>query len=348
MVKQHDAPVTPSAYQKALDEGLVNPPKPNAQTVRYWSDFARVFYHPRSIVQINDYELGSTIVPFERWDSGEELYSKLDKDHDLLDRDIRPWAEECDQMQAIQIFGSADDAWGGFSSKYIESLRDEYGKIPLWFWGLEEQASQGQRAKQLLRTVNTAQSLQAISTLASMYVPLAVPSYVPPYLRLDRSSQWYISGVLSMALESMTLPSRQKPSGVRGGSLSDMEAALNANGNQKIAELQCSVVDPANNDLGSAGDRHATNDDRVHGSNMHDLVYEDQMEKAKEKLDMNFSAGEPSQTPLSLRQWEKSNHVFGKVGCVRGVPEAAHRMDDENEADSRKRRRRACFPTVDM
>ncbi|KAL8675585.1 MAG: hypothetical protein Q9168_000097 [Polycauliona sp. 1 TL-2023] len=348
VVKQQDTPISQSAYQKALDEGLDQPPKLSSQTIRYWSDFSRVFYHPRSILQINDYELGSTIVPFEKWDSGEELFGKLDKDNELLDRDMRPWAEECDQIQAIQIFASADDAWGGFASRYAESLRDEYGKTPLWFWGLEEQAGRGQRAKQLIRTVNVAQSLQAISTVASMYIPLAVPSYVPPYIGLDASSQWHVSGLMSMAMESITLPSRQRAGNVQRGLLGDWEAALNANGNQRIAELQCSVIDPSTQGV----DMHteawqAANDDRLAGSKMQKLVYEDETEQAKRRLDMSFSTGESSQTALSLRQWERGNHVFGKIESIRGVPYSGHETDDEDEASSRRQRRLASLPSVE-
>lgn len=316
--------------------------------MRYWSDFTRVFYHPRSIIQINDYELGSTILPFEKWVSGEELFGRLDKDHDLLDRDVRPWAEECDQMQGIQIFASADDAWGGFASRYIESLRDEYGKTSLWFWGLEEDGSQTQRPKRFQRTVNTAQSLQAICTVASMYIPLAIPSFLPSYLRLDQTSQWQVAGLLSLAVESMTLPTRQKPESVKRGLLSDLEAALNANGNQKIAELQCSVIEESSQHINVSGASKAVRDDRTPGSGAQDLVYEDEVEKANSKLDMSFSTGEPSHTALSLRQWEKANHVFAKVESVRGLPLAAQDVDEEEEAISRKRRRLTSLPTVEM
>ncbi|KAL8858180.1 MAG: hypothetical protein Q9178_005357 [Gyalolechia marmorata] len=347
VVKQQDTPISQSAYQKALDEGLDQPPKLSPETVRYWSDFTRVFYHPRSIVQINDYELRSTIVPFAKWDSGEELFGKLDKDHDLLDRDIRPWAEECDQMQAIQIFASADDAWGGFASNYVESLRDEYGKTPLWFWGLENEAVQGQRATQLMRTVNTAHSLQAISTIASMYIPLAVPSYTPPYIGLGGNSQWYVSGLMSMAVESITLPSRQKAGSVPRGLLADLEAALNANGNQRIAELQCSVVDPSTQHLKTKEVSQAVNDSRSANSNMQNLVYEDEVEKANSRLDMSFSIGEPSQTALSLRQWERTNHVFSKIESIRGVAWTTRELDHEDESNSGKRRRLASLPTVE-
>lgn len=135
-VVQKQDPIAPSAYQQSLDAGL-EPPPLTTESVRYWSDFNRVFYHPRSIVQLNEYELNSSLVPFERWDTGEELFANMDKEHDLLDRDLRPFAEEADQMQGIQLMTTLDDAWGGFASKYMERLRDEYGKTTLWVWGIQ-------------------------------------------------------------------------------------------------------------------------------------------------------------------------------------------------------------------
>lgn len=68
---------------------------------------------------------------------GKDLFHQLDKEHDLLDRDFRLFAEECDQMQGVQIIMSSDDAWGGFGSEYVAALRDEYSKIAIVTWGLE-------------------------------------------------------------------------------------------------------------------------------------------------------------------------------------------------------------------
>lgn len=138
---QQDPKIEQSEYQKNLDDGVLQPPTPDPKTIRYWSDFNRVFYHPRSIIQINDYELGSQINPFEKWENGTELLTALGRDEDLLDRDLRPWAEECDQMQAIQTWVSADDAWGGFAARYAERVRDDYGKIEFWSWGIEQERS---------------------------------------------------------------------------------------------------------------------------------------------------------------------------------------------------------------
>lgn len=116
-----------------------------SRDVRYWSDFNRVYYHPRSIVQLNEYELNSQTMPFENWNVGQDLFQTLDKESDLLDRDVRPFAEECDQLQGLQVFTGTDDAWGGFSATYIDSLRDEYGKASIWVWGLED----GQKASRV-------------------------------------------------------------------------------------------------------------------------------------------------------------------------------------------------------
>ena len=122
-----------------LDAGLPTS-QITADQVRYWSDFNRVFYHPRSIVQLNEYELNSQLMPFESYDVGQDLFSSLNKDSDLLDRDVRPFVEECSQLDALQIFTSLDDAWGGFSSLFAESLQDEYGKTAVWLWGQEDGA----------------------------------------------------------------------------------------------------------------------------------------------------------------------------------------------------------------
>lgn len=109
-VHKQDA-LLPSDYQQSLDAGTE--PAPLAKSaVRYWSDFSRVYYHPKSSVQLYDYELDSSIRPFERFAMGTELFDSLDKEHDIIDRDWRPFVEECDLMQGIQVYTTLNDAWG--------------------------------------------------------------------------------------------------------------------------------------------------------------------------------------------------------------------------------------------
>lgn len=136
-VVQRQAAIQQNEYQRSLEEGVA-PPHLTSESVKYWSDFNRVYFHPRSMVQLNEFELNSTLMPFETWSVGEELFNSLDKEHDLLDRDLRFFAEEADQLQGIQIMAGVDDAWGGFAARYLDRIRDEYAKTSVLFWGLED------------------------------------------------------------------------------------------------------------------------------------------------------------------------------------------------------------------
>jgi hypothetical protein len=90
---------------------------------------------------------GSQIEPIDQWDIGEELFKTEDQEHDLLDRDLRLWVEECDQMQGFQVLASADDAWAGFTARYVERMRDEYGRKSIWVWGAENDSGNVSRVR---------------------------------------------------------------------------------------------------------------------------------------------------------------------------------------------------------
>ena len=343
-----DPQITQSEYQRSLDEGIPNPQTLSTQTVRYWSDFSRVFYHPRSIVQINDYELNSSLMPFEKWGNGEELFVSMDTDNDLLDRDVRVWAEECDQMQGMQIFTGGDDAWGGFASRYVEKLRDEYGKMPIWTWGIEEEQGRGQMAKQLLRTINAATTINEMARNASLYVPLSVPAtQLPRYVHLNRDSQWHISALLSTALESMTLPSRLRPDQQKRGLLGDIEAALNVNGNQSIAQLQCTILAP-DTEVPTPVNGYGKHDDRAPSNTVHAMVEEGDGDMITSRLDMSLSTGDRGASSYAS-QHDTSEHIFGAVENMRGKCQEAddQKLDEDEITYARKRRRLAGWSVVE-
>lgn len=182
-------------------------------------------------------------MPFENWHAGNELFSTLDRDNDILDRDLRPFVEECDQLGGIQIFTGADDAWGGFAASYIDSLRDEYGKTNIWNWALEDTRSVSSQDR-LRKKSNVARSINNIAPQVSAYVRLAYPpSNAAKFLNITPNSLWYSSAVLAIAVESVTLPNRLKAVGGRQGTLSDFEAVLNVQGNQSLFELSANVRD---------------------------------------------------------------------------------------------------------
>ncbi|KAM0349289.1 hypothetical protein ACHAPU_003698 [Fusarium lateritium] len=253
-VVHKQTPIEASAYQQSLDAGT-DPAQLTTSNVRYWSDFSRAYFHPRSLVQLYDFELNSTTMPFERFSMGTELFSMLDKEHDLADRDFRPFAEECDRMQGIQVFTTIDDAWGGFASSYLESLRDDFPKTTIWTWGLQSPLLDIPRAKRQLRLANTAHSIEQLCTQSSMLVPMALPEEdLSAGVSMDRRSPWHTSALMAAAIETATLPSRlAQGSSVQHSSLDILAESLNVNGNQPLASIHMSL----------ASARDASDDSRV-------------------------------------------------------------------------------------
>jgi Tubulin domain/Misato Segment II tubulin-like domain len=340
---QHQQPIEPSKYQTHLEQGL-----PTFQLhdndIRYWSDFNRVFFHPRSAVQINQYELNSQLMPFEKWDAGEDLFRDLDKAFDLLDRDIRPFAEECDQMQGFQILTGTDDAWGGFAARYLDNLRDEYGKTSIWTWGIED-GGQVPRDLRRVRSSNTARSMQALATQSSAYINLStMPSPVPWYVNLQGRSEWLTSAFLCSGVESATLPSRLAAATNRQASLSLLEDTLNTNGGQMIFQLEMSVVDgyasgtPGQRNSGS-NDVLGTGGDSNHTPNSNPV-----------DLDINFM-------PNGRNRSRNEGHVFAQVETHRIQEEqpSVEELDSEQRMSMRlsqetiidRYRTRLLFPMLD-
>ena len=191
------------------------------------------------------------------------------------------------------------------------------------------------QTKQLLRSMNSAKMINEMSNHASIYVPLSLPAAsLPQYVHIDRSSQWHISGLLSMALESMTLPSRLRLDAPKRGLLRELEVELNVNGNQKIAQLQSSVANP---DTMFSGPNHikGSGDKRVPSNIDHVLLGEDNLIMASPKLDMDLSCDQIKSPPFSDHA---SDHTFGSVETLRG-PFEEYEVGGEDEAYVRKKRR---------
>ncbi|KAK2612958.1 mtDNA inheritance, partitioning of the mitochondrial organelle [Conoideocrella luteorostrata] len=268
-------PMKPSAYQDSLD-AVTEPTPLTTSTVRYWSDFSRVYFHPKSLVQLYDFELHSSIRPFEKFAMGTELFTSLDKEHDIIDRDWRPFVEECDLMQGMQVFTTLDDAWGGFASSYLEELRDEFPKSCIWVWGAQSPTNDITREKRQLRLANVAQSIHRACAYASMLIPLALPeTSLSPQVELDSSSPWHISAMFAALSECALTPSRLK-SNCGQASVSDLAEALNTNANQTLASAAIGPLpDAKNNDdnikdinlfqIGQAGNGNKSKRERLFG-----------------------------------------------------------------------------------
>ena len=241
----------PSPYAHSLLNGA-NVVLPTPSTTRYFADFATTYFHPRSLLSIappsdninpanvlrgltGEAGVSSSQSPqFTSFQAGADLFAARNAEIDILDEDVRPWIEECDNLQAIEVFASSDDSWSGFASRYIEQLRDELGKTCIWIWGTDgltvDRQGQQSRARLHERVINTALGVTSFCEQRSMYIPLRMPSSLPSSIDLNSSVLWHTSGLLSSAVESVTLPTRLKDGEVRVPTMVDWQDLLSSGG----------------------------------------------------------------------------------------------------------------------
>ncbi|KAL8827284.1 MAG: hypothetical protein Q9191_003285 [Dirinaria sp. TL-2023a] len=184
-----------------------------------------------------------------------------------------------------------------------------------------------------------------------MYIPLSMPcTPLPHYIHLDRSSQWHTSALLSAAWESATLPSRLRLDHTKRGFLDDMVAALNVNGGQRMAGLQCSLLDPSQVNGSDAALSRASNDQRMPGSNTSSRVLaQHDAQEANASLDVDLSGAKTSSAGLVPTRKTVEDHIFGSVEVVRDE-KAGPTDEGNNEQDemiTRKRRRLSGAPVVE-
>ncbi|CAG8585002.1 11007_t:CDS:10, partial [Ambispora leptoticha] len=210
-------------------------------SVKVWSDFNRVYYHPKTVNQINQYQFDDEFMPFDVFSYGQECFVQHEKEESTFDDNFRFFAEECDTIQGIQIFTDILDGFGGFSCNFLEQLRQEYPKNAILTYGITN--SQRLTSPQYSlehyhkQTLNTAFSVVQLNELSSFYVPLTTPvqeSRIFKYIRPNLHLPYHSSAILSAAIETTSLAFR-----LRHGFMSmiDLLGQLNWRGNTKIGNL---------------------------------------------------------------------------------------------------------------
>lgn len=201
-----------------------------------------------------------------------------------------------------------------------------------------------------MRLSNTARSFSEIATQASLFIPMTMPSAtLPSYVALDPRSQWHVSGLLSTALESMTLPSRLKRQNTALQTLDQLANALNINGKQTTAKLRMSI------DQKSAINGHQQSGGSEVLSQSRDMRlpsqerYSDEENAAdKEDLtmfDMDFFPTEGPDQSRGRRRGITKIHVFGQAENYRVDGDLEDEVaNGEDEGHERARRRAAGLP----
>jgi hypothetical protein len=204
--------------------------------------------------------------------------------------------------------------------------------------------------KRFMKLSNTARSVSDIASQASLYIPITMPSsMLPKYVVLDPHSQWHVSGLLSTALESMTLPSRLKLHDGSRQTLDQLVNALNINGNQNIAKLRMSIDQKTalngNHRPGRLEVRAQSRDMRVPSQERNGESSSPEGESEVKMFDMDFFPFETGEQTRGRHSFKKS-HVFGQAESYRAEDTKSTNGNEEDEGYERARRRAAGLPII--
>ncbi|KAI0668848.1 tubulin nucleotide-binding domain-like protein [Trametes maxima] len=240
-------PVPKSDYQTLLDQGesdeQAGPAEAkaaDASSIRFWSDYSRVYYHPRTAQKLPD--LAEWEQSEGEWNASKEAFQKHEHDHEIMDDEVRLFVEECDAIQGIQLVNDCT-TFGGFTDAFITAFRDEYPKLPSLAFPLLSDASNtpvsADEERNVMKAINDALCLRNLEALSTINVPVQFPSTWRrgewlDGLNVDLTSPYHVSAILATHIETATLPLRLKNSQYDIAALSSM---FNASGTLRISHL---------------------------------------------------------------------------------------------------------------
>ncbi|KAI5120620.1 hypothetical protein M0805_009381 [Coniferiporia weirii] len=209
-----------SEYQQRLEKGEdeeeneQDSTKPDAP--RFWSDYNRVFYIPRSIQQVPD--LPDWEANKGDWNFGRGVFNKFDSENDLSEECLRRFVEESDNLQGFQV-SFDNSSFGGFTTAFLESIRDEFTKaVALTFpvlSGTDPTKIDFEDTSQRKIALQDGACLYALSELATQSIPIQSPTTWQlgewsDGLNINKTNVFQTSAVLSSHIESATLSLRLK------------------------------------------------------------------------------------------------------------------------------------------
>ncbi|KAM5532691.1 hypothetical protein V8D89_013660 [Ganoderma adspersum] len=247
VVEYRQDPIPKSEYHARLETGELEdnaadeeePSATDLTRVRFWSDYSRVFLHPRTPQRLPD--LADWEATDGDWNTSRESFRKHDSDRDLMENDLRSFVEECDGLQGLQL--TSDCAtFGGFTDAFLTAFRDECPKLPsLAFSFLSNASNVPVTAEEpgAVKAINDALCLRSLENLSTLNVPIQHPSTWKQggwleTLSLDLQSPYQTSALVSTHIESATLPLRLK---VSEHDLASIGTLLNISGTTQTAHL---------------------------------------------------------------------------------------------------------------
>lgn len=213
-------------HPAGADSGEIAPSRPR---FRYWSDYARVFYHPRSSVPVSapglhgttflspfdlsapDMRTGDARPQLDTYEHGFAVAQAMEHEQQVLDEQLRWFAEDSDQLQGLAFTSNACDGFAGLTGAYLGWIADEYPKASRVLLSVGRRVPPVHRDSRLGRVLamNQVLSLARHMEHVSLLVPASLDAWrTSEHVCADPDDLHATSAVLSTHWETATLGTR--------------------------------------------------------------------------------------------------------------------------------------------
>ncbi|KAI5952693.1 DML1 [Candida jiufengensis] len=197
--------ITKNEYQKSLDTGNSNSNLLNVTNTKYWTDFNKLIYDPKSLITTPNYihnynQFGSHYnipnLKYELFENGVEEFKNCETE---VDENFRYWLEKCDFLQGLQVGTNLNDSWGGFTNSMIEFVQDEFfnSKGNFWIYG-----NFLAKPKTSLSKISEIKTFLECYKNSNLFFPIA-PNLDSPLIELNKDSVWQTSCIPSIFINSI-------------------------------------------------------------------------------------------------------------------------------------------------
>ncbi|KAF8131640.1 Misato segment II tubulin-like domain-containing protein [Boletus edulis] len=214
LLRQEQERIPRSEYHSRLDlEDVSEQAEPIAQ-IRYWSDFSRVFFDPKSIQAVPD----TPELTEGDWNASSAAFSRYDDNVELMDGSLRLLVEDCNNLQGVQMIQDTS-TFGGFSNSLLCAFREEHPKATIMSFSCLSSMSPLHAnigdSSQVMRVLNDTLSLRSVAEFCDLTIPILPPPQWEkncwfPRHDIDKTSPYQTSAILSAHIETATLPLRLK------------------------------------------------------------------------------------------------------------------------------------------
>ena len=260
VIHTQDAAAAPTGRAEPPDDNKV-PRLPATPAGRYWSDYTQTLFHPRSLVHVSAPSLhgttflGTSDAPgsaFDTYEKGVHVAEVMEREKQIVDEELRWFAEDSDLLQGFMLTASASNAFAGVAASYATWICVEYPKSERWAFSVAHAVSSAvpERAARVA-AMNDVLALAQLGDAATMLVPLRFGGATSPQVHVAWDDVHQASALLSTHIETATLSTRLRE---RTESLASLASRLNWRRDTRVAQLGGCFPTPLLADVRTAPD----------------------------------------------------------------------------------------------